>query len=184
MTPTHWPCHDGCCRVSLSCIGSAVLRSLFYLASEFVRIEVGAETRDLAVSHLQDAHTFICYWSTRGTRPGRRPLECRPAIADDDIAEGRGHLPERIPVRLPELVSAFQTNELPGGDDVADLAVLHEETKHFSRVAVTLQDLQRFDELLSCFRFGHCWVLRFHCWFLRRMLIRGQSAVRSVAKRR
>jgi hypothetical protein len=35
------------------------------------------------------------------------------------------------------------------------------QISHFSRVAVTLQGLQRVDELLSCFHLGHRWFFPF-----------------------
>src|SRR5215212_5212541 len=85
-------------RRSMQRVNSARFCALVHLTSKIVRIEVGTETRDLAVRHFQDAHTFVRYWSTSRTRPSRRPLQCRAAIADDDIAESRVHLAEAVPV--------------------------------------------------------------------------------------
>src|SRR5215203_2583946 len=150
--PTHSACHDGRRRYCLSCIGSAALRRLFDLAPEITRIEVGAETRDLAVSHLQDAHTFVRYWSTSGTRPSRCPLQCRPAITYDDIAEGRGHLSKGVPVRLPKRACSLHPRELSWGDDVADLTLWPEQSGDPIRVALALQDSEGVDELLCYIR--------------------------------
>jgi hypothetical protein len=58
-------------------------------------------------------------------------------------------------------VAATAWTQLGRKDELAKRYGLAAQISHFSRVAVTLQGLQRVDELLSCFHFGHRWFFPF-----------------------
>src|ERR687894_530287 len=101
---------------------SARRQLVHYLPGEVAGVEVGHEAPDLVAFDLQDAHAVVGDGvAVRGARG--RPLERRPLLGGDDVAELGFHLAEGTAVIRPELAQAFVAVEGPRDRDVAYLAV-------------------------------------------------------------
>src|SRR5215207_97157 len=130
-----------------------LLSSVHDLVGEAPSVEVGHEAADLVALELEYAHAVV------GNRiPVRgalsRPLERRPVLGDDEVAEHRLHLAEGPAVLLPELPKAIVAVERLRDRDVAHLTVLGVDPDEGLDVLFFLQLPQRLDEAV-CYLSGH-----------------------------
>src|SRR5918999_132802 len=133
---------------------------VYDLRREGAGIEVRYETTNLAALDLKDAYTVVGDSVTvRGTLRG--PLERRPLLGGEDVAEGGLHLAEGLAVLGPELAQAVVAPERLWDRDVAHLAVLSVDLDQRLDVPVLLQLAQSLDKAVRHF-FGHI------PWFLSR----------------
>ena len=97
----------------------------------------------------------VCNGGFCHARAGRNPLERGPIVAHDDVAKGRGDLPECLPAGRPEGAGALWCRELMGRHDTADLALRREEGNESLDVPLPLTCAQRLDERVCRPVLGH-----------------------------